>query len=164
MEIITYLIPFVTVIVLLSFFRKETAWWEYLLVIIPSLLLALAVEALMKYDNVVDTEYLGYYVTKIRYEEPWNEYIHKTCTETRVVGHDSKGRAITQTYTRDCSYVEEHHARWLYTLNNGETEHFYNEDEFNKVKHRLSTQPQFIDMHRHYHTKDGDAYEWHYDI
>ena len=111
MEIITYLIPFVTVIVLLSFFRKETAWWEYLLVIIPSLLLALAVEALMKYDNVVDTEYLGYYVTKIRYEEPWNEYIHKTCTETRVVGHDKNGRAITQTYTRDCSYVEEHHER-----------------------------------------------------
>ena len=51
MEIITYLIPFVTVIVLLSFFRKETAWWEYLLVIIPSLFLALAVEACMKYDN-----------------------------------------------------------------------------------------------------------------
>ena len=70
MEIITYIIPFVTVIVLLSFFRKETAWWEYLLVIIPSLLLALAVEALMKYENVVDTEYHGYYVTKIRYEEP----------------------------------------------------------------------------------------------
>ena len=163
MEIITYLIPFVTVIVLLSFFRKETAWWEYLLVIIPSLLLALAVEACMKYDNVIDTEYLGYYVTKIRYEEPWNEYIHKTCTETRVVGHDKNGRAITQTYTRDCSYVEEHHERWLYTLNNGDTEYFYNEDEFNKVKHRLSVQPQFIDMHRHYHTKDGDAYEWHYD-
>ena len=94
MEIITYLIPFVTVIVLLSFFRKETAWWEYLLVIIPSLLLALAVEALMKYDNVVDTEYLGYYVTKIRYEEPWNEYIHKTCTDTRVVGHTKNGSSI----------------------------------------------------------------------
>ena len=96
MEIITYLIPFVTVIVLLSFFREETAWWEYLLVIIPSLLLALAVEACMKYDYVVDTEYLGYYVSKIRYEEPCNEYIHKTCTETRVVGRDSHGRAIIQ--------------------------------------------------------------------
>ena len=54
MEIITYLIPFVTVIVLLSFFRKETAWWEYLLVIIPSLLLALAVEAIMKRIKVTE--------------------------------------------------------------------------------------------------------------
>lgn len=163
MEIITYLIPFVTVIVLLIFFRKETAWWEYLVVILPSILLLIGVEACMKYDNVVDTEYLGYYVTKIRYEEPWNEYIHKTCTREVPDGKDSEGNTKYRTEHYDCSYVEDHPERWLYTLNNGDTEYFYNEDEFNKVKRRLSTTAHFIDMHRHYHTKDGDAYEWYYD-
>lgn len=165
MEIIVYAIPFITCILLLSFWRKETVWWEYLIVILPSILLAILVEGCMKGYNTSDTEYLGSYVTSIRHYDRWNEYIHRTCTREVPCGRDSKGRTIYRTETYDCSYVENHPERWTYTTNtNSREEYFYNENEFLKVKNKLQAEEVFIDMHRHYYTIDGDAQEWKYDL
>lgn len=48
----------------------------------------------------LDKEYWGGYVTAIYHEEPWNEYVHMTCTRTVSCG---KGCTTTENY--DCSYV-----------------------------------------------------------
>ena len=163
MVLLTYISPFITAIVLLLFFRKKTMWWEYVVVICPSLLLCLLIEFCMKEVNADDVEYLGYYVEKITYTEDWDEWIHKTCTRRVRIGTNSHGNPIYTTHSYDCSYREYHPKRWTYTLNNGHTEYFYNKEEFDKVLSKLKAEPKFIDMHRHYYTKDGDRYEYYWD-
>ena len=65
MEIFIFLIPVITVSVLVLKYRKETASWEYLLVVIPSLLLFFITKQVMIYTNSCDTEYLGDLVDNI---------------------------------------------------------------------------------------------------
>ncbi len=160
MEIIVYLIPFLTAAFLLMRFREETVWWEYVLLIVPSLMLSSIIEFAMKKYNLADTEYLGYYVTRISYYEPWNEYIQRTCTREVPVGEDKDGNVVYRKETYDCSYVEYHPARYTYTLNNGREEYFYNKKEFEIVKERLHVEGLFVDLHRNYHTIDGDKYDY----
>ena len=138
-------------------------WWEYLLLIIPSLLISFFVEFCMKDFNADDTEYLGYYITKITHYDAWNEYIHKTCTREVEIGRDSNGKKIIQEEEYDCSYVENHPERWTYTLNNGNEEYFYDRREFEEVQRRFNVSYVFRDMHRHYHTIDGDAQDYFWD-
>ena len=163
MTTITYIIPFVVAIFLLLFFRKKTAWWEYIILIVPSILLCLFIEFVMKESSIQDTEYLGYYVEKISHYDPWNEYIHRICTRSIPCGIDSKGHTRYRTEIYDCSYVENHPERWTYTMNNGEEEVFYNHREFDNVRKQLCTEPVFVDMNRNYYTVDGDCHEYRWD-
>ncbi len=157
MEIFIFLIPFVVAAFLLIFFRKQTTWWEYAVLIVPSILIGILMEFVFKQSNAADTEYLGSYVTRIRHYDAWNEYIHRTCT--RTVGSGKHKR--TETY--DCSYVDNHPERWTYFDARNNEEYFMTDNEFNVVRKILGTQSVFIDMHRDYYTKDGDAQEWAWD-
>lgn len=157
MEIFIFLIPFVVAAFLLIFFRKQTTWWEYAVLIVPSILIGILMEFVFKQSNAADTEYLGSYVTRIRHYDAWNEYIHRTCT--RTVGSGKNQR--TETY--DCSYVDNHPERWTYFDARNKEEYFMTDNEFNVVRKILGTQSVFIDMHRDYYTKDGDAQEWAWD-
>lgn len=131
-------------------FRKQTTWWEHAILIIPSLLVGAAMIWAFERVESSDTEYLGSYVTKIRYYEPWNELVRKTRSYT-----DSKGHRHTRTY-----YVTENHPeRWTYYDHSGRERKCSNED-FSAMKCRLSVASVFVDMHRHYYTRDGDAYEY----
>ena len=157
MEIFIFLIPFVVAAFLLIFFRKQTTWWEYAVLIVPSILIGILMEFVFKQSNAADTEYLGSYVTRIRHYDAWNEYIHRTCT--RTVGSGKHQR--TETY--DCSYVDNHPERWTYFDARNKEEYFMTDNEFNVVRKILGTKSVFIDMHRDYYTKDGDAQEWAWD-
>ena len=150
MELLVFLIPFFVSAVLLLFFRKQTTWWEHAVLIIPSLLVGTGL--FWYFERVVssDTEYLGSYVTKIRYYEPWNERVRRTSSS-----RDSKGHHHTQTY-----YVTVNHSeRWSYYDHSG-MEHDCTISEFSAMKDRLQAPSVFVDMHRHYYTRDGDAYEY----
>lgn len=157
MEIIAFTIPFIVALVLLIFFHKRTAWWEYLLVIVPSILFVIVCEAIFRSDNSDDVEYLGTYITKIRHYDRWNEYIHRTCTREVPNGKDSEGHTKYRTETYDCSYVEDHPERWAYFTNDGQENYFIGESEYDRVKEKFGTEPQFVDMNRDYYTIDGDA-------
>lgn len=61
MEIFIFLIPFVVAAFLLIFFRKQTTWWEYAVLIVPSILIGILMEFVFKQSNAADTEYLGSY-------------------------------------------------------------------------------------------------------
>ena len=108
-----------------------------------------------------DTEYLGHYVTCATYDEPWDEYIHKTCTKTVHDGYDKNGNEITHEEEYDCSYVEYHEKKWFITLENGHKT-YISEDQYKQVVKKLGTPRVFVDMHRHYHRIDGDRYEVHF--
>ena len=114
--------------------------------------------------NESDTEYWGSYMTKIRHYDDWDEWVHKTCTRRVPAGRDSKGNTIYRTETYDCSYRDYHPERWTYTDNYGSEHYFCDKAEFDRAMAELGYPKMvFVDMHRHYYTKDGDAQDYYWD-
>lgn len=112
--------------------------------------------------NFDDIEYLSYYITKIRHTDEWNEYIHRTCTREVPDGVDENGNTKYREEEYDCSYVDEHPERWILVQNDG-SEIYTDEYEFEKIKRDWDSPEVFVDMHRPYYTKDGDAQDYYWD-
>ena len=164
MEIIVYSLPFIISIFLLIFFKKYIVWWEYICLVIVSILFTLLLKSVFIASLEYDTEYLGGYITKITHYDEWDEWIHKTCTRQVPCGRDSKGHTIYRTETYDCSYREYHPERWTYTDNYNREEYFYNKSYFDAAMKELGHPKMvFRDMHRHYYRIDGDAQDYFYD-
>lgn len=146
------IIPFIISLLLLLFFHKKVVWWEYLILIIPAILINVVASECMKYYNCNDTEYLGDYVKEVRYYESWNEWIHRTCTRTHT---DSKGNTHTTTY--DCSYCRTYPEEYkmITALKNSYT---ISKNDYSRIVNLWTTPNRWVDMHRHYYTKDGDMY------
>ena len=111
-------------------------WWEYLVLIIPSLLFTLFVNFVMVEYNSYDTEYLGGYVNRITYYEDWDELVRVRHEEQEKVGVDSNGKPIYRTrvwYTTERRY---HPKQWTYTANGSNFEREINERLYNKIKNR----------------------------
>ena len=163
MNFVVYIIPFLAALILFLFFRKKVVWWEYIILIIPSLLFTFLIKIIMVNYNASDTEYLGGYITKITYYEDWDELVQVRHEEEYVSGHDSDGNPIYSTrvwYTTERRY---HPERWTYVDNESKYEKPIKKELYNKIKSRLGTPSIFKDMHRKYHKKDGDAYITIYD-
>ena len=67
MEVIIYIIPFITALFLLIVFNRKMVWWEYLVLIFPSLLFTFITQIIMVSVSSSDTEYFGGYVNRITY-------------------------------------------------------------------------------------------------
>lgn len=154
MEIIAFILPFITAIFLLIFFRKETTLKEYFLLIIPSIIVFFVTRSIMVGVNTTDTEYLGDYITKVRHYDEWDEWIVRRCTRTV-----SNGKTTT-TQTYDCSYRQYHPERWSYFDSKGNEHWLYYKHEYDLIRKRFGTSERFIDMKRRYYRIDGDAQEY----
>ena len=97
MQIIIYIIPFITPLFLLIVFNKKMVWWEYLVLRLPSLFFTLIAQIIRVSVNSTDTEYLGGYVNRITYYEPWDELVTVTHTREVACGTDSNGNTIYKT-------------------------------------------------------------------
>lgn len=149
-------IPVLAVLICAIFFTKKMAPWEYAVLFFVPLLTIFIGKQMSIYSQVQDTEYWNSYITKATYYEPWNEYIHKTCSERIRTGTDSKGNATYRTRYYDCSYVQYHSAYWEVNDNIGQTIGI-SQAFFSQLCQQWSNR-SFVDMHRHYHSIDGDAY------
>lgn len=149
-------IPIFAIVICLIFFTKKMAPWEYALLFFVPLLTIFAGKQASVMSQVQDTEYWNSYVTKATYYEYWNEYIHKTCSEQIRTGTDSKGNATYTTRYYDCSYVESHPPYWEIKDNMGQIMHVP-ASYYGQLCKQWGNQT-FIDMHRSYHTVDGNAY------
>ena len=150
MEIIIYIIPFITAMFLLIVFNKKMVWWEYAALILPSLLFVLLTRVIMVSTNSNDTEYLGGYVNRITYYEPWDEMVHVRHTRTNSDGETE----VYYTWER-----EYHSERYTYVDNESNWEHHLSKKEYETIKKRMGNKTVFRDMHRNYHRIDGDAYD-----
>lgn len=160
MLIFVFLIPIIFALVILVFFSKKAVWWEYLLLIVPSMLVSTMIYFGMVSYSESDTEYFGDYVTEIRYYQEWDEYIHKTCSYTTTSG--SGKNQTTTTHYYDCSYVDNHPEEWKQVLSNG-YEYGIPKSEYNRLFSMWKTTNTFIDMDRDYHRIDGDMYKKKFD-
>lgn len=154
MEIIIYIIPFITALFLLIVFNRKMVWWEYLVLILPSLLFTLITQLIMVSVNSSDTEYLGGYVNRITYYEPWDEMVHVRHTRTNSDGETE----VYYTWER-----EYHSERYTYVDNESNWEHYLSKKEYEIIKKRMGNKAVFRDMHRDYHRIDGDAYDIYWD-
>ena len=136
------------------FFKHRVLWWEAVIpmgvVVVFIALYRFGVETTLTYD----TEYWGGTVEKVEYYEDWNEYIHRTCYRTV-----SCGKNCTRTESYDCSYVQYHSAYYKITDNNGFTARI-SKSKYESLAVQFKQQPQFVDLHRHYYTNDGDKYQF----
>ena len=158
MIVITYILPFITALVLLFIFHKKMVWWEYLVLILPSLLIVFISQLIMVACNSVDTEYLGGYVTKITYYEEWDEMVLRTKTRRVPCGTDSQGHIKYRTETYTVWERVYHPEKWTYTDNEND-ESRINKKRYELIKKRLNSPLVFRDMKRRYHRIDGDAYD-----
>ena len=132
---LTFIIPIITCLVLFFRFRRETVWWEYLVVFIPSVVASILTQFIMVRYNADDTEYLGSYTVAVQHYDTWNEWVHRTCYRRVKTGKNS--------YTSvpyDCSYCQTHPEYWVAIQNTGKEERIAKAD-YEKIV-RLWVTPQ----------------------
>jgi hypothetical protein len=155
----TILVPLITCIILLIFYRKSVSLIEYGLIVIPSILFITLLNYVFISSRTSDTEYIGSYIVSIKYYEHWDEWITRRCSYTICSG-SGKTRSCT-THYYDCSYREDHPRYWVMVTNDG-NEIEISEDYYNYLKRLYNNVSVFVDMHRDYYRIDGDCYknEW----
>jgi hypothetical protein len=152
------IIPIAAAIYVYKFHERKVIWWEFLISVAVPVVFIFILKFTAEKVMTRDTEYWTGYMVSCSYEEPWNEYVHKTCT--RTVGSGKNQR--TQSY--DCSYVKHHPAKWYAEDSNGIVIGI-SEDTFESIASRWGSR-QFVDMHRSFHSQDGDKYvsTWNNDV
>lgn len=151
MENFIYLLPIFGCVIALIFCRNKFVFYEYIMLIFISMLVTFFLILLFKYTNCQDIEYRGDYVTRIEHYEPWNEWVHRTCTRTIKVGKTT----TTQSY--DCSYCRHHPEEWL-MITSEKKRYNITKADYNRMCSIWNTKQVFVDMNRNYHTLDGDMY------
>lgn len=152
------IIPVLVCIILLLFFRSKVVWWEYLVILLPSILLVIGLRLIMVSYNSTATEYFGDYVSYVQHYDHWDEWIEKTCSSTCCC--DSKGNnCITTTY--DCSYREDHPEYWVKVTETGR-EIDIDEQEYTRLVQQFHSSQEFVPMHRDFYQINGDAQRYSY--
>lgn len=172
MEYFALLIPIISSLICLYIFKHKLIWWEVLL---PTVV-CVGVIALMKFIMISgltdDTEYLSEFPIKAVYYEDWNEKVScrhpRYCTRivTYSCGTSKSPRTCTRTETYQCGWqhaydIDYHPDEWREYTNTG---HGYSisKSYYNYLK-KLWGNENWKDMHRNYHTDDGDSYETYWD-
>jgi hypothetical protein len=145
------LIPIIFTIVMFFKFKHEVVWWEYLISFGVTIICIFASKAIIQKIQVSDTEYWGGWVKEVRYYEDWNEYIHQTCE----CCCDKDGNNCS---TYDCSYVQYHSEYYRLLGSNGEDVSI-SKSEYERLVSKFGVPEKFVDLHRNYHTNDGDMYK-----
>ena len=152
MTTIIYFIPIVIAIFIFIFFRTKVVWWEYLIVIVPTLLLTLIISTVMIHSRTQATEYFGDYVTEAHDYEFWDEWITETCSRTV---DDGNGKSHSESY--DCSHRDDHPEHWTQVLSNGKEQEI-SKDEYYKLLKSWNARKIFVDMNRDFYNNDGNMY------
>ncbi len=147
MEWFILIIPILNIFILYTFFKDRTVLWEYILPLLISLLTIFVTKAIIEKVEYADEEFLSDAIKRVEYYEPWNEYIHRTCTR-------SCGKRCTTTY--NCSYVQYHSAKWQAVSTKGNIISI-DKYQYERLKKRYGNSKE-VELNRHYYTIDGDMH------
>lgn len=160
------LVPVITAFVLFFFFRHKTAWWEFAIPFLASLLFIWIMKFTTELSLTSDTEYWGEPITQAIYSEPWDEEVPcrhpKYCTRyNSCKSRDSKGNCRGGYEEYQCGYkhaydVDYHSEYWEVTTASGNSSNI-SQAEFNRYVNKWGNK-SFVDKHRDYHSIDGDWY------
>jgi len=142
-----------TAIILLIFFKKYVVWWEIILLIAIPTIISFGEKALIEHVSANYTEYWGDEIAYVIEEEPWNEWINQTCSETYACGTDSKGNTKYCTRTYDCSYQNDYGPKW-YAVTKLGTHINISEKKYEKLKKQFGNTKINIKTRKNYDRYD----------
>ncbi len=156
---LAFIFPLLLSAVLYVFFKRKTKYWEVIIPFVATVLFIVIAKWISISSLTSDTEYLGGYVTEARYYEAWDEEVDcrhpiycESCSGT------GKDRSC---YKYVCGHhhmydVDYHSEYWRVQTSLGG----YNisEAKYNALVRKFKMEPIFHDMHRDYHSIDGDMY------
>lgn len=149
------ILPVIACVVLLFGFQKKVVWWEFAIPFAIALITISICHVAAIIGKTSDTEYWTGWATEAKYYEDWNEYIHRICAREVCFGSGENRSCTTEIY--DCSYVDYHPEYWEVHESNGLSLRIP-KWKFCELVKQWGNQ-QFIDLHGHYHTNDGDMYK-----
>lgn len=161
------IIPVITAGILYFFYEHKVTTKEFFIPFVASILFIVISYGVSVHISTTDTEYLTYYITQTRYYEDWNERVScrhpKYCTRTRSYscGDSKSRRTCTGTERYQCGYqhsydVDYHPEEWS-VIDNAKNEKSVSQSWFQSHS-TLWNNKKFVDLHRNYHTNDGDMY------
>ena len=151
MEIIVFIIPFITAIILLAFFREKVVWWEYGIIIAVPIAFILLLKLCVTTVVTSDIEYLGGYVTQLTHYDDWDETVMVPHTVTT-------GKTTTTIMVPERRYHPDTYS-YRSSIDGGKAEHPITKRLYKTMKDRIGGPEFFRDMHRDYRSKDGDAHD-----
>lgn len=140
--------------------RHRITWWEMTLPILVGVLFISLFSWLGKRSQTGDVEYWGGWVRTAEHYEDWNERVPCRHPKYRTVS-DGKGgtRTVFDGYQHIYD-VDYHPDEYLITTSNGETVHSTEKAVYAEMD-RFGGR-KFKDLHRSYHTNDGDLWYAHW--
>jgi hypothetical protein len=158
---ISLLVPVLSAIIMLVWFRRYLAWWEVIIPIVVSLLFTLIFKFAIEKVQTADTEYWSALGQRAEYYEYWSTWVDRTCSRTSCTGSGSN-RTCT-TYYYDCSYCDENGPRY-YLINDIGEKFSISKNKYEELMLRWKSKPKFIELNRDIKThlecgEDGDKYE-----
>jgi len=153
MEYGALIIPFIVTIIFYLIYKSEYKWWEFFIPLIVTIALVFGAKGIALISGQKYSEYWGETVVAIYEEEPWNEWIHRTCTETYPCGTDANGNTRYCTRTYDCSYQADYGPEWWVKTDLNHT--FYiSEKLYDSLAIVYNTQIVKTNTHRNHSVRD----------
>lgn len=161
MEWFALIIPAITSALILKFWKDDALWWEFLLIWAISPIVIILCKFGAETSVTKDKEYWGSYIVNAKHYEAWDEEVPCTHAKYRTETYtDSNGKTQSREvfdgyeHLYDVDYHPEH---WRQYDNIGQS-FSISENTFNVYCKRWDNK-KFKDMHRNYHSIDGDSYE-----
>lgn len=154
-----FIVPFISALILLLFWKKFVIWWELIIPIVISVVFILIAKAICINSLTADVEWLGGYVIRANYYEDWNEEV--PCRHP-IYCRSCSGSGKTRTcHTYVCGHhhaydVDYHPERWEVNTTLGT--YSISKSKYLSLVKQFDVTPQFTDLHRDYHDNDGDMY------
>ena len=149
----------VLIVTLVFYLRnpKEYKWWEFGVPLVVTLLLIIGAKAIMDNASVKFTEYWGESIVSVHEEEPWNEWISETCSESYACGTDGDGNTTYCTRYYDCSYQDDHGPSW-YCITDLGNRYGMNEHLHDSLVGIYGTGKKVTKTRKNHSTRDGAVY------
>jgi hypothetical protein len=162
------LFPFLTLVVLFLFFKKQITIIEYVLQFIIPLIVIIICKYISIESQTKDYEIWNSFLINAEYYEYYSTWINKTCSREECTT-DSEGNKHCTTIYYDCSYCNENPEYWVAYDNIGNS-YSISQIQYNELC-KLWNNNNFVDLKRHINThfgcgKDGDKYitKWNSDF
>jgi len=146
------IIPFIVTIYVIIRYKRKVTLWEIAIPLTICVILIAVCKVFTHAIQTTDIEYWGGCVAQAEYIEDWDKEV--PCRHP-IYETDSKGNSVFVGYEHVYD-VDYYPPQWFVTDSNGiklRIDKYKFEELAKRFKNRV-----FVDLHRHYHSKDGDKF------
>jgi len=153
-------IPIAAAIILYKKFQHKVLWWEFLIPFAVSVILIATSKVIIETAQARDKEYWGGWVVTAEYYEDWNERV--PCRHPESCDCNNKDGSCSGGHGYQHSYDVDYHPPYWQINDNNKVVVGIDKNTFESLCKRFNSR-KFVDLHRNYHTDDGDKYVAWYD-